>query len=571
MSLSMFNHFCQNVLKLVGARVVSLRITLNNIIGGWSLVSSSLRCHQTILLQRLHLINIKPHEFDKLLRSSVIRQLHTLLVDITEHNPFNYQVVEGAYLAKVCSQLPVLKICRLPFNFRSYIRDRLSKYSVLPPLMTLPYLSNTTHLRTLSIGINTSRFLERLLVCVPFIENLSVGVYDSKKYENDNFSILKLPVAVNTHLLRRLFRLSLNCLDNRSFHRAIALLSSVFGQLTHLSLKLEMWSSVSDPFVVSGDTIQQLCIDRLIPCATYTLNLLLTIKEDLEEKVILNSFFKAAFTYRKRPAVIIQENSRFSCITSDTYSFFVYTVPYNGTILETSFFSENLQISSQIAVNGVKLFPYANELFIEVCERESRLIDLSNCRSSISLLVPWSSLKKISIENNSTISPAQLASILKSAYNIHTLEINDEDSNLVHALLNNEDNLGTIVNRQIQSLHLMDWSLAMSNMEDFCTLLTNQLPNLKDVSFAIFKSFRGLQSKLPHTVVDQNESSKYIVNLVRFLVDHLQQLVSLSISFKSTSSSSPCFPPTIRRQLYEWPLNRSYRLRCSFEEIQIWL
>jgi hypothetical protein len=104
MSLSMFNHLCQNVLKLVGARVVSLRVTLNNSIGGWSLVSSSLRCHQTILLQRLHLIDIKPHEFDKLLRSSVIRQLRTLLVDVTQHNPFRYQVIEGAYLAKVRKQ-----------------------------------------------------------------------------------------------------------------------------------------------------------------------------------------------------------------------------------------------------------------------------------------------------------------------------------------------------------------------------------------------------------------------------------------------------------------------------------
>ncbi|CAF4134344.1 unnamed protein product, partial [Rotaria sordida] len=46
------------------------------------------------------------------------------------------------------------------------------------------------------------------------------------------------------------------------------------------------------------------------------------------------------------------------------------------------------------------------------------------------------------------ISPVQFASILKLVYNIHILEIDDEDGNLVHALLNNEDNLGTIVNRQ---------------------------------------------------------------------------------------------------------------------------
>ncbi|CAF1019677.1 unnamed protein product [Rotaria sordida] len=140
----------------------------------------------------------------------------------------------------VRSQPPALEICRLLFNFCSNSCDRLSQYSVLPPLMTLPCLSNTTYLRTLSIGIKTSHFLERLLVCIPLIENLSVGVHDSEKYENDNFSIFKLPAAVSTYLLHRLSRLCLNCLNNRSFHRTVALLSSVFGQLTHLSIKLEM-------------------------------------------------------------------------------------------------------------------------------------------------------------------------------------------------------------------------------------------------------------------------------------------------------------------------------------------
>jgi hypothetical protein len=57
--------------------------------------------------------------------------------------------------------------------------------------MTLPNLLNTTHLRTLTIGINSSHFLERLLACVPFIENLSVGVQDLKKYEDNKFDILK--------------------------------------------------------------------------------------------------------------------------------------------------------------------------------------------------------------------------------------------------------------------------------------------------------------------------------------------------------------------------------------------
>ncbi|CAF4706796.1 unnamed protein product, partial [Rotaria magnacalcarata] len=51
------------------SRVISLRIVLNNTVGGWSLISSALKFHQTTLLQRLHLIDIKPHAFDKLLRN----------------------------------------------------------------------------------------------------------------------------------------------------------------------------------------------------------------------------------------------------------------------------------------------------------------------------------------------------------------------------------------------------------------------------------------------------------------------------------------------------------------------
>jgi hypothetical protein len=101
MSLSMFNDICQNVLRLIGNRVVSLRVILSNTIGGWSFVSSSLGYHQTTLLRHLHLIDIKPHEFDKLLRNHLIKRLHTLLVDLTVSNPFNYLETEGVYLTKV--------------------------------------------------------------------------------------------------------------------------------------------------------------------------------------------------------------------------------------------------------------------------------------------------------------------------------------------------------------------------------------------------------------------------------------------------------------------------------------
>ena len=101
LSLSIFINLCQNVLKLIGGRLVSLRLTLSDAIGGWSLVSSFLQYHQTTLLQRLHLIDIEPHELDKVLRNRLTKQVHTLLVDVTESSPFNYLEVEGVYLTKV--------------------------------------------------------------------------------------------------------------------------------------------------------------------------------------------------------------------------------------------------------------------------------------------------------------------------------------------------------------------------------------------------------------------------------------------------------------------------------------
>ena len=100
-SLSMFSDFCQNVLRLIGARVVSLRVVFTDVIGGWSLVSSSLRYHQLTLLQCLHLIDIEPHEFDKVLRSRLVKQLRTLIVDLTGRGSFEDETVEGGYLAKV--------------------------------------------------------------------------------------------------------------------------------------------------------------------------------------------------------------------------------------------------------------------------------------------------------------------------------------------------------------------------------------------------------------------------------------------------------------------------------------
>jgi len=129
-------------------------------------------------------------------------------------------------------------------------------------------------------------------------------------------------------------------MNNKSFHRSVSILSSVFGQLNHFSLKLEGYTSVSGPSVILGDTIQQLCLDRLNPLSTYTLNLWLIAREDASEKIVFNSFVKAPFTRRKQPTVIICEDLVTSINHLNNDSFFVYTIPYNESMLQAYHFSE---------------------------------------------------------------------------------------------------------------------------------------------------------------------------------------------------------------------------------------
>ncbi|CAF1314317.1 unnamed protein product [Rotaria sordida] len=383
MSLSMFNDLCQNVLKLVATRLVSLRLTLTNAIGGWSLISSSLK-YQTTLLQRLHLINITPHEFDNLLRNPLIKGLHTLLVDVTSSSPFHYLDGEGVYLTKVCSQVPLLKNCRLPFNVYHKGRYDVDKYSALS-IMSLPSLLNTTHLRTLSIGMNTSRFLKRLITCIPFIENLSVGVQDLEMNQKESFDIISLPVAVDAHLLLYLSRLHINCKDCISFHRAIALFSSVFGQLCHLSLKLETGVVISSPLTISGDIIQELCVDRLNPEAIYNLNLNLYVEHDAKEKIIFNSFLTAPFTNRQRSKVFIQELIS-DDVDHNCHYFTVFTLPCYERKLPTYMFSRALEKSCPMPIHAVDLFPRANELFLHGYRNENCVLELVQTGSTYCLI-----------------------------------------------------------------------------------------------------------------------------------------------------------------------------------------
>ncbi|CAF4018988.1 unnamed protein product [Rotaria sp. Silwood1] len=568
MSLLTFNDFCENILKVVRHRVVSLRITFKHVVGGWSLVSSALKYHQTMLLRHVQLIDIQPYEFDKFLCNHLTKQLHTLIVDVTEHNPFNYQAMEGAYLAKVCSCLPALTICRLPFNFCRISRKKLLKSSTTP-LMSLPNVFNTTYLHTLTVGVNTSRFLEHLLPCIPFIQNLSIGIADPVVIKDDGFDIVSMPVAVDAHLLRNLVRVRVNCLNTMSFHRTIVLLSCVLDQLIHFSLKLNSYASACDPFAISGDIIQQTCIDRLKPSASYALDLFFNIEKDLKEKEIYNSFVKAAFFRRQKPRVIIQERNNWD-IGRDHHCFILYTSPYNGTKLQTHFFSEHLSVSSK-SMDPTGLFPRANELLIEGLNGGSSHHELSKSRKPTSSFVPWSLLTKIVIDGSYFISAAELEAILRMSYNVHTLQIKEDNGSLCRAILFDTANLATRINQQIKSFDMDAESITLRNGEYFCKRIFNRLPDLKHFSFSLHNSHDEFGWHSSNTRHGQIACTERIVNHICYLLDHFQQLVSLDMSFVGwTFTATPCFSYLIRRQLHELLLNRPYRVRCS-EKISIWL
>jgi hypothetical protein len=80
--------------------------------------------------------------------------------------------------------MPLLTICRLPFDYHSKNVNQIEIYS-LKSHMILSNLLNTNQLRNLTLGIHSSYFLERLLLCIPLIENLSFGVKDQNIEEND--------------------------------------------------------------------------------------------------------------------------------------------------------------------------------------------------------------------------------------------------------------------------------------------------------------------------------------------------------------------------------------------------
>ena len=105
-----------------------------------------------------------------------------------------------------------------------------------------------------------------------------------------------------------------------------------------------------------------------------------------------------------------------------------------------------------MAINPKKLFPQANELFLCAHKKRNRLSELVNPINSIPSIVPWSLLTKISIDIGDVVTVSTLESILRMAYNVHTLEILDERGGLPRAILRNIDNLGTRVCQQVKLL-----------------------------------------------------------------------------------------------------------------------
>jgi hypothetical protein len=112
-------------------------------------------------------------------------------------------------------------------------------------------------------------------------------------------------------------------------------------------------------------------------------------------------------------------------------------------------FSLFLFRSSQMSVDAVDLFPRVNELFINGFNSKSCLSDLDNCRDSISPHIPWSLLKKISIDDDAIISAAELKAILQMAYNVDTLQISHNEGILNDAIFRDTDSIGARVNRQV--------------------------------------------------------------------------------------------------------------------------
>ncbi|CAF3545568.1 unnamed protein product [Adineta steineri] len=73
---------------------------------------------------------------------------------------------------------------------------------------------------------------------------------DSNEFDYIHDIKLLPTTIIDPHLLRYISRLRINYMNSLSFYRIITLLSSVLGQLSHFSLKLKGFTSISDPLTI---------------------------------------------------------------------------------------------------------------------------------------------------------------------------------------------------------------------------------------------------------------------------------------------------------------------------------
>ena len=103
-----------------------------------------------------------------------------------------------------------------------------------------------------------------------------------------------------------------------------------------------------------------------------------------------------------------------------------------------------------MSINPVNLFPCANELLLSGHKKRNRLSELVNPTNSVSSMVPWSLLRKITMDIGDVVTVSTLESILRMASNVHTLEIRDERGGLPRAILRNFHHVGTRVCQQVK-------------------------------------------------------------------------------------------------------------------------
>ncbi len=114
--------------------------------------------------------------------------------------------------------------------------------------------------------------------------------------------------------------------------------------------------------------------------------------------------------------------------------------------------------SFKMSMKTVDLFSHANELVISDFEDNACLSDLVNCKSSLSSLVPWSLLTKISICYCDVITASELERLLPMAYNLHTLRLVRSRRISWSALFRIYDNLGSCASEQVRISILKDES-----------------------------------------------------------------------------------------------------------------